>query len=91
MIYYSLFVRTSLDDELFSSDYLNFDRVEFNDCLFIIKNLYYLYPSRVIDIELKQFAFNENIDELSIQLNSFRVTFYGNNLIYDPIFTLKKD
>lgn len=87
MIYYSLFVRTSLDDEIFNADFLNFDRVEFNDCLCIIKNLY-LYPSRVIDIELIQHAWNENIDELSIPLNSFKVTIHGKN---DPIFTLKKE
>jgi hypothetical protein len=90
MICYSLFIHTKLDDTNYNTDYLNFDRENFEDCLCIIKNLF-CYPSKVTRIRIVQWAFNENVDTFGVLLNSFKVTFTGNNFMNEPIFTLEKD
>lgn len=93
MISYSLYITAKASSDkkdIYNRDYFNFDRVNFEDCFCIIKNLF-LYPGIITRIRLVQYAFNDNIDSYVVKLNSFKVTFYGNNFISEPIFTLEKD
>lgn len=90
MIYYSLFVHTKSRKNDFDRDFLTFERENFIDCYYLILFLY-RYPAFVTRIRLVQYSCNENIDEAFVELNSFKVTFPGNDLFNKPIFTLEKD
>ena len=80
MIYFVLEVQTKWRGH----DYERMEvvRENFNDVFGIIKNLF-LMPFEINTIKLKQYSYNNGRTTL---LNCFEVKFYGNNMIYEPIF-----
>lgn len=94
MVYYTLYVDAYENYDVAPSDYLTFDRKEFFEILDILKCLaFYYLPIR--ELRLVQYGFcrykRGSTPCYTVRLNSFKITYPGNNMAYGPIFTLEKD
>ena len=94
MNYYALYVEAYENYDVAPSDYLQFDRKEFFEIIDILKRLVY-YPIKIRSINLVQYGyctykFSSCLTN-TVRLNSFKVTYPGNNMSNNPIFTLEKD
>lgn len=86
MIYYTV----EVDSESRGNDheYLETDRENFLDVLEHLKCLRY-FPYKIREIVLKQYAHSEFCKIRTVLLNCFIISFPGNNMCGEPIFTLK--
>jgi len=94
MVYYALYVDAYDNYDVAPCDYLQFDRNEFFEILNILKCLAF-YPLSIRSITLVQYGYctykQSNSMTNTIRLNSFKVTYPGNNMAYEPIFTLEQE
>jgi len=93
MVYYTLYVDAYENYDVAPCDYLKFDRKEFFEILDILKCLaFYHLPIR--ELRLVQYGFcrykRGSEPCHTVTLNSFKITYPGNNMAYGPIFTLEK-
>ena len=94
MVYYTLYVEAYENYDVAPSDYLQFDRKEFFEILDILNCLAFYYlpirSLRVVQYGYSKYKFSSSLTNTVI-LNSFTITYPGNNMAYGPIFTLKKE
>ena len=85
MIYYTVEVYSEWRGHNY--EYLETNRENFLDVLDHLKCLRY-FPYKIREIKLKQYAFSEFSKIRTALLNCFIVSFPGNNMGSEPIFTL---
>lgn len=86
MIYYTVEVRTKWRGH--DHEYLETTRENFLDVIEHLKCLKYI-PFEIREIVVKQYAFSEFLEEARVALlNCFDISFTGNNMCGEPIFTL---
>ena len=85
MIYYTVEVYSKWRGHDY--EYLETNRENFKDVLDHLKCLRY-FPYEIREIKLKQYAFSDFSKIRTALLNCFIVSFPGNNMCSEPIFTL---
>ena len=85
MIYYTVEIYSKCRGHDY--EYLEINRENFLDVLDHLKCLRY-FPYEIRKIKLKQYAFSEFSKIRTALLNCFSVSFPGNNMYSEPIFSL---